>query len=489
MIPWEEIESKYAEPFSTTGAPAISARIALGSLIIKEKLALSDRETVEQIRENPYLQYFLGYRSYQDETQPFDPSMMVHFRKRFAMEDVGAINESILQQVGVMRAEKHSDDEDPPKTGGTLGDGADQTSVDGRTDETPSDMSEENSGKLLVDASCAPADIRYPTDLSILNEAREKTEAIIDELHVPDIGKKGKPRTYRQKARKGYLAVAKKRKPTRKSTRKAIGKQLRYLRRNLGHIKALGTPERLSLLSSYQYRCLLVINEVYRQQEEMYGKRKHTVSDRIVSIRQPHVRPIIRGKAGRPVEFGAKMSLANVNGLVYLDRFSWDAYNEGGDLPGQVEAYRRRHGHYPESVHADGIYRTRANLRYCKERNIRLSGPPLGKPKKDPAACAAQRNQARQDERDRIPIEGSFGTGKRRYSLDRILERGADTSATTIAIILLVMNLETLLRRFLSLFSWLIRKVFGVTRAVLSSLFPRPQPFCSGWDGLYSGIQ
>jgi len=184
---------------------------------------------------------------------------MVHFRKRFDMEGVGAINELILERVGAKRTEQDPDDDDPPETGGTPERGDNQTPVDKTPDETPPPVNEKNNGKLLIDASCAPSDIRYPTDLSILNEAREKSEAIIDGLHVPDIGRKAKPRTYRQKARKNYLAVAKKRKPTRKAIRKTIGKQLRYLGRNLGHIRAMGTPERLSLLSSYHYRCLLFV--------------------------------------------------------------------------------------------------------------------------------------------------------------------------------------------------------------------------------------
>jgi transposase, IS5 family len=82
MIPWDQIEARYAEKFrSRTGPPALIARIAVGSLIIKEKLQLSDEETVEQIRENQYLQYFLGYTAFSDD-RPFDPSMLVHFRRR-----------------------------------------------------------------------------------------------------------------------------------------------------------------------------------------------------------------------------------------------------------------------------------------------------------------------------------------------------------------------------------------------------------------------
>jgi hypothetical protein len=96
LIPWGEIEEHYAENFTDTGmgAPAKAARIALGALIIQEKLGLTDEETVAQIQENPYLQYFLGYGSYRDEA-PFHETMMVHFRKRLNLGELGEINELI----------------------------------------------------------------------------------------------------------------------------------------------------------------------------------------------------------------------------------------------------------------------------------------------------------------------------------------------------------------------------------------------------------
>jgi len=267
IVPWEQIERRYTMSLNEgRGAPALSARIALGSLIIKEKLGLSDEETVEQIRENPYLQYFLGYEGYHDE-QPFDPSMMVHFRKRLGAEMVNEINELVTAPHVGREGEQSADDEE--------GRGGEGGATGG-----------ENRGQLKMDASCTPADIRYPTDLSILNEVREKTEAIVDVLHRPDVGRKVKPRTYRRRARKDFLAVAKKRRPTRKAIRKAIGKQLRYIDRNLRTINELaGEPlhGRLGLLGRRKYRALLVAQEVYRQQKQMYDQCSHSVPDRIVS--------------------------------------------------------------------------------------------------------------------------------------------------------------------------------------------------------------
>ncbi len=438
-IPWEEVEDAYIVNFSEEdlGSPAKSSRIAFGALILKEHLGVTDRELVEQIAENPYLQYFLGLSEYQEEA-PFHDSMLTHFRKRFSQEALLKINEAIAHRVlgeGQKEGEASKDDED---------------------EDPPSPK-----GKLIVDATCTPADIKYPTDLNLLNEAREKTEEIIDRLHSCSTSPEKKPRTYRQKARKDFLRIAKTKQAGRKKIRQGVGKQLRYLRRNLAAISLMAQASLLVHLSRSQYRHLLVIHELFRQQQWMYENRSHRIANRIVSISQPHVRPIIRGKAGSDVEFGAKVSVSLVDGMSFVGRISWEAYNESGDLLDQIEAYRRRFGHDPASVHADKIYRTRENIRTCKSRGIRLSGPPLGRPRKVTDQNAEQLNQEkrvrRRDEIDRIAIEGKFGQGKRRFGLSRIMAKLAVTSEVMIMVSFMVMNLELALSKavsFLVHFCW-----------------------------------
>lgn len=446
QIPWPHIEQAYGELFpSDEGCPAKSARLAFGALFIKERLGTSDRETVEQIKENPYLQYFIGMMEYNDEQAPFDPSLMTHFRKRFSQAMLAEINEWILHgppeedgtEEGEQISNNHDDKSDPP-----------------------------NQGKLIVDATCTPADIAYPTDLSLLNEAREKSEQIIDAMHEPFIGRRPKPRTYRQQARKTYLAVAKQKKPGVKKIRKAVGKQLRYLRRNLGHIDRMAEEGGLYYLSRRLYRMLLVIKELYRQQLWMYENNTHSIRDRIVNLSQPHVRPIVRGKAKALVEFGAKVSISLVDGFSYVDKISWDAYNESGDLKEQIKRYKRRFGCYPESVHADKIYRTGDNRRFCKQFGIRLSGPMLGRPCKDEDVVKEQKKRQRQDELDRIAVEGKFGQGKRRFSLSRIMAKLANTSEVSIVMSFIVMNLEKILSGIVSFALFLCRRLIRSVRKV-----------------------
>ena len=293
-----------------------SFRMALGALIIKEKLLISDRETVEQIRENPYLQYFIGESTSSNELA-FEPSLLVHFRQRISANLINKVNEQMVKK---MRQTTPS----PPEK---------KKDSDGKN-ESP------NQGKLIIDATCAPGDISYPTDLGLLNKARVHTEKIIGILYkYLKVKIKKKPRTYRKLARKAYLAVAKQRRPTRNKKNQAIKKQLQYIKRNNSHIEQLiESGATRESLKKKQYKTRLVVTEVYRQQFWLFENNKQSIEDRIVSLSQPHIRPIVKGKAGKPVEFGAKLSASCFEGYVFLDRSSWDNFNESGDLKAQIEA-------------------------------------------------------------------------------------------------------------------------------------------------------
>jgi hypothetical protein len=449
-IPWDELAEGYYQGLAhTQGRPTKDARLVIGAVIIKHKLCLSDRESVAQIQENPYLQYFVGLPGYQMEA-PFAPSLFVEVRKRMGEAVFDVFEAAIIDSVESAKARQKKPsgkkpdkgDGDPPAVSGG-----------GSPEEAP-----EHQGKLILDATVAPQAIRYPTDLGLLNEARAFSEQIIDTLY-PKTDWKKKPRTYREKARKAYLAVAKQRRLSGKVRRRGIKQQLQYLRRNLGHIERLleywpeGSPLPLPRWLLYRY---WVIQHVHEQQWEMYRNKRRRCDHRIVSISQPYVRPIIRGKQDRPVEFGAKLSVSlNGDGIACVDHLRWDAFHEGSDLKSQVEAYRLRHGHYPQVVLGDSVYATQANRRYLKDRGIRFAGKPLGRP---PKVTEANRDelkrlkaQRREEYLQRIPIEGKFGQGKNGYRLNYIRAKRADTSFAWINSIFLVMNLQILLRIFFAL--------------------------------------
>jgi len=321
-----------------------------------------------------------------------------------------------------------------------------------------------------MDATVADQMIRFPTDVSLLNQAREITETLIDELHQHKEITGKKPRTYRRQARRAYLGISKRKRPGSKLIRKGIRQQLQYLRRNFKYIKQMldtlmpgdGMVFPLNRKLQRQY---WIIQHLYAQQQQMYKSKTRRCDDRIISISQPHVRPIVRGKAGKAVEFGSKISVSMVGKLAFVDHLSWDAFNESADLIAQVEAYKKRFGFYPKAVHGDGIYGTRDNRKWLKDHGIRFAGKALGRPKKVTAENKAEisqiKRQQREDERLRIPVEGKFGQGKNGYRLNQIRARLASTSEAWVRSIFLVMNLIALLRFLLP-----ARQIAGFTLCV-----------------------
>jgi len=330
-IPWGNFEIKYASLFpSGTGNAAKPLRMALGALIIQTKFQYADRELVEQITENPYLQYFIGLPGYQEEA-PFDAGTLVLLRKRISAEMLMEANEYLLA---------HKDDDKNSNTLPSAGNGGDNGAAKEDT----------NKGTLILDAACAPANIRYPQDISLLNEAGEKLETIIyrfcKSYGLP------LPRRYSRRARKDYPAFAKSKKHSAKKIRKALRKQpgyaagdIRYLEQFMGNGYAMADKE----ISLY-----LTIITLYAQQKYMYDNKVHSVGHRIVSISQPWIRPIVRGKAKAPVEFGAKFDLSlDSEGYGRIEKISFEAYNESTCLIEAAERFRERTGYYPERILAD----------------------------------------------------------------------------------------------------------------------------------------
>jgi len=453
-IPWDDLVNVYKKQLnnSYTGAEGINPRVVLGSLIIKHMCDLSDRETLQQIQENMYMQYFIGYSSFSDE-EPFDASLFVEFRKRLGVQQINEINEKIIQLFHNNANLNDNKNDDPPTapivvtecssmplTGATEPDEKtlSASSLESEQPVIVTSVKQRSSvtheGKLLLDASACPQDISYPTDLNLLNDSREKAEDLIDFLYKAS-RHETKPRTYREKARKDYLRTAQKKKKTKKGIRIAIRKQLCYLKRDIKSIYRLLEDYACIPFDPHQYKYFLVIQTLYDQQNLMYRQKIHSVEHRIVSIYQPHVRPIVRGKTNADVEFGAKIQVSLMHGFAFLEDLSWEAFNEGTRLINAVEQYKRRFGYYPKEVLVDKIYCTRDNRAKLKEKGIVLVAKPLGRPR-------AVQNHIRPGERN--PIEGKFGQAKTAYGMNRIKARLQDTSESWIAIIIMVLNLVKL---------------------------------------------
>lgn len=472
-IPWDSIVVYYDHLFSATeGRPPISGRVILGALMIKHIEGLTDRATIQHIQENMFMQYFLGYTSFTNE-EPFSDTLFVEIRKRLSLDLLSKINEVIALHClqNTVEEKENQQPQDPPTTTEPTDN---VTTTEPHIGEEKSDatitisaappQTITHKGKLITDATAAPQNITFPTDLKLLNAARAKSEALIDLLWNPLLHGDVKPRTYRQIARKLFLSTAKKKQKTSKAIYKSNGQQLRFLKRNLAHIDTLLAAYDRFPLKPREQKYLMVLHTVYEQQEQMHRTHTHRIDDRIVNIHQPHVRPIVRGKEKAKVEFGSKLQVSIVNGFTFIDHLSWDAFNEGQYLQASVENYKNRLGYYPKEVLADQIYCTRENRQLLKEKGIRLVARPLGRPSSQAVAVHLSPGQ-------RNPIEGKFGQAKTAYGLDNIKAKLKETSESWIAAIALVLNLVNLTRH--ALLSLLYRYYKSIAMAFYKSCQPK----------------
>ena len=445
LVPWDEMAEVFFSILSEDqGRPTVDLRVILGALMVKHIEELSDEDTILYIQENIYAQYFVGLSSFQTEPV-FVPSLFVEIRKRLGKAGSAKLNDLMIKQARKLKAIKNrrkpSDGTPPPGLSEEV-----EEKETSQTEEKATDKKQppRNQGTLLLDATVAPLHIAYPTDSRLLSQAREHTERLIDLLYESHSELwPVKPRTYRRKAKKNFVSFSKKRKKDKKAIRKAVGQQLRYVRRNLKIINKmldlLTANGRPVCWSKEDWRSLWIIQELYRQQDIMFRDRRRRIDDRIVSIQQPHARPIKRGKGGgKDTEFGPKINVSMTEGIARVDQADFNAFNEANYLEDQVEGYKRLHGYYPDLVLADKIYWNRANRKYLKDRNIKHGAPPLGR---QASLTKNEKDKRRKINYKRSEIEGKFGQTKLKYGLDDLFTRLPDTIFAEINLIFLAVNL------------------------------------------------
>ena len=393
----------------------------------------------------------MGLSSFQTEPV-FVAHLLVTIRQRMGQRNSERLNDMLLEharRIGAIKHRQHPSDQRPPTDADAdadadAGEHPDHEVVESSDDAGRSAAPPRNRGRLMLDATVHPMNIAYPTDTRLLHEAREWSETLIDAIFGvhPDLWKR-KPRTYRRVARKQYMAFSKKRRTTKKENRRAVKGQLQYLRRNLKTLHTmldrLDAQERSCAWTVRQWRHFWIIQELYRQQAEMYRDRRRRVDNRIVSIEQPHVRPIKRGKGGtKNTEFGPKVNLSLSEGLLRADQIEFDNFSESTKLIEQVEDYKRLYGYYPARVLADKIYWTHENRKWLKTRKIDIGGVPMGRKKEQ---TKYQREKERKKTNARSQVEGAFGNAKTRYGMERIKTKRPDTTKASINLSILAINL------------------------------------------------
>ncbi len=470
VIPWDKLAEVYSKKLqSNSGRKSVNIRTVIAALIIKHKLRLDDRGTIEMIKENIYLQYFCGLEQFTTKAV-FDPSLFVDIRKRLGGEEFEKFNRHIIEeserlkphQARIIKKDKSKEDKQEKPGQDQQANFPNQDEKADKADEPQQEYV--NKGTLKIDATVADQEIKYPNDVALLNDSRLQLERMIGELYEESIDGK-RPRLYPRKARQDYLNFSKKRRKSKKEIRREVKSQLQYVRRDLKIIDKMLSKKRTRNLSDDDLIMLDVIKKIYDQQKWMYDHKTHSVENRIVSLHQWWVRPMVRGKDKNKVEFGAKINVSEVNGFCRIDQFSWEAFNEGTMLKEQVENFKSIYGCYPKYLLADKIYLNRENRKYIEEKGIKITGKPLGRPPSKDPQTPSQRYRKKKKAAERNHIEGKFGQAKRGYNLNNIKARLPQTSESWINSIFLVMNVTKLLLVaekygdiFIRFYSYLISK-------------------------------
>lgn len=444
LLPWTELEKEYNSRLDNRkkGAGNKPARMVIGAMIIKHKLCLSDAETIEVIRENPYMQYLCGLDEFTDRPI-FDPSLFTYIRKRISEEEINNMTVQLLNKQKRLLEEKRKreedearkNDEEPPTPEPEDPNAAPFTDSQGR----------EHRGVLKVDATCADAEMRYPVDVDIIHDGCRK---VTD--YIAKVCKKFElrmPRTNYKNARRAYLLLIKQAKKRGELVRSTIAVMLNYLHKDMLMFMNLLAKDGkyYECLFQYEKRTFAAIIKMYHQQEQMYKSKIHTCADRILSIFQPHVRAIVRGKAKAKTEFGAKIGASIVDGYTFIDHHSWEAYNESQDLSLQIQLFKERFGYLPATVLADKIYLNKSNRGILKDFEIQSYCKPLGRPPKDPPSEEVKSRMAKAIG-ERNEIECSFGTGKRIYRANNIRAKLPDTARCWTGMCYFVKNVMKFLR-------------------------------------------
>ena len=421
-LPWDKIEKEYNKRLRNVhhGAGNKPARMIVGALIVKHVENLSDEKTIQVIRENPYMQYLLGLPSF-TEKPVFVPELFVLVRKR--------LDEKFFNMLTLMLSE--ADGSKPA---------AEEKDEDGH----------EHGGTLKVDATCCDAEVRYPTDTNLLEDGSRLIDRLLDKFcarhHIR------KPQTHRAEARKAFIECTKKKRKGKKLIDKTKLAQLRCLQADMQiFLDFLGrqASNLLKCFSRHDRKCLQAAFKMFEQQRMMFEEGVRTCADRIISIYQPHLRPIVRGKARAKVEFGAKTGVSIVNGYTYVDHLSWDAYNESSDLSLQTELYRQRFGILPKEVQADKIYLGKDNRKYIREKHMDCFNHPLGRPPKEENDVHLEDKKRAIGERNEV--EATFGTSKRVYRANNIRAKLDETADTWIGACFFAKNVMKFLRGLLRL--------------------------------------
>ena len=358
-----------------------SAKIAL--MVLKAYTSFSDRQLVEHLNGNLHYQMFCGIM--------IDPSSPITNYKI-----VSAIRNEIASRLDIESLQEILATHWKPYL--------------------------ENLHVCMTDATCYESHMRFPTDMKLLWESIEWLYRHICR-HCMVLGIR-RPRNKYADVSESYLSYCKKRKRKASRTRMLKRRMNRLLEKLLIQMDDIHRDYGavLQYTQDYQKR-LSIIRKVLVQEKELFEGRK--VNDRIVSIDRHYVRPIVRGKETKSVEFGAKVNNIQIDGISFIEHISFKAFNEGIRLKNCIRMQQKLVKVRVTCAAGDSIYANNANRKYCTKYGISTSFVRKGRAAKDEHLRKVLRSELSKERATRL--EGSFGTQKQHYSLSRIKARNMKT--------------------------------------------------------------
>ena len=279
---------------------------------------------------------------------------------------------------------------------------------------------------MYTDATCYESEMRYPTDAKLLWEGIEKSYKI-----MCDVSKRvgiHRPKTKYLDVEKANMGYVKQRKHSKSQTRRLTRRLVNLLGKILKEIRRMEREHSDSnLLTDKEKKVIDIITKAYRQQKNHFESNdpRESIPNRIVSLAKPYVRPIVRGKEVKNVEFGAKCNNILVDGISFIEKLSFNAFNEGTRLQHCIKMHKRLFGEEVKKVGGDTSYASKENRNFCKENGIQTSFVKKGRPSQE----KKEKDFVRQElARVRATaMEGSFGTQKEHYDMRRIKARKKET--------------------------------------------------------------
>lgn len=393
VIDWVSLSDKLARFYCPdNGRPSKPSRLKVGLLILKHMYQISDEDTLDTLKTNIYAQYLCDVSLEQISSRNIlCPSSLTRFRKQIGPSGVQLIEEEVLNSLKRANLLKGK--------------------------------------KLACDTTVVPSNIAYPTDVSLLEKVRSKTVELLE--RAKDFGAE-QFRTYKRTARKVYIQYQKIRHHTVKSRRK-VQKQIRqFAQRNIGQLKETAakikdtikeaadsamtpTDKAKKQFIEKAEEFLDTASAIITQQKDVY--KGLPVQERIVSVHQPHIRPMVRGKYPVEVEFGPKILLNHKNGFLFLADIRFNNISDTQLLETAINEYKDTFGYLPTQLAADRGFWSKDNFKLTTE-DFKITKVAIqNKGKSDHLKNKPFKERLR---RLRCAIEAKISLAKRKYGLNRI---------------------------------------------------------------------